>query len=86
MRHDRALPERSVHFRSRIIDALIETDARRFWYIESDIVAGACPVCGAELGVRFHGLAPRADLTCNGGCAELQVAEAIGRLAPRVEV
>jgi hypothetical protein len=54
------LPPASVAFRSRIIDALIKVDAPKFWYIDQNTVAGACPVCRGILSVYFQGFAPRA--------------------------
>lgn len=74
----RPLSGQAVRFRTRIIDAL-----DHFEYVNADTCVGACPVCDGVLGVRFHGTAPRADLTCHAGCDERDVAAAIGRLAPK---
>jgi hypothetical protein len=67
------LSPESVRFRSRIIDALDRIDRDRFWYLDEDTCAGACPICGGILSVYFHGRAPRADLICRGGCTEQEV-------------
>jgi hypothetical protein len=77
------LPQRSVRFRSRIIDALIRLDAGRFWYLDENTVAGACPVCDGVLSVYFHGRARRAELVCHVGCPERGVAGAIRRLGSK---
>jgi hypothetical protein len=77
------LPPASVSFRSRIIDGLIKVDAEKFWYIDQDTCAGACPICGGILSVYFAGTAARADLICRSGCDEREVFTALGRLAPK---
>jgi hypothetical protein len=72
----RPLPEASVQFRGLVIEAL--WDHERFGYIDADAFVGTCPVCGAAVGVRFHGHAPRADLNCHGGCREDEIAARLG--------
>ena len=70
------LSAEAIRFRDHVIDALWGQD--RFYYIDSSHFVGVCPLCDFAVGVRFHGRAPRATLTCHGGCAEGEIAEAIG--------
>ena len=72
----------AVRFRTAIIDALVRVDPERFWYIDPDTCAGACPICGDILSVYFAGTAPRADIVCRSDCTEGQVGKALARLAP----
>jgi hypothetical protein len=67
-------------FRRGIIRALVAIDQQRFVYINENRVIGACPLClDGTVRVDFLGTTPRADLACNLGCAEHEVAEALGR-------
>ena len=71
-----------IHFRKAIIDALWTLDRDRFAYLDEDTIVGACPICAAELPeylvVRFHGKAPRADVSCSLGCNGKAIARALG--------
>lgn len=71
------LTAEAVGFRRLLIDAL--WDGERFGYVDEDCFIGTCPVCGAAIGCRFAGWAPRATLNCHGGCSEAQVVAAVGR-------
>jgi hypothetical protein len=77
------LEPEAARFRDQLVGALERIDRARFWYIDDDTCAGACPVCSGTLGVRFHGTAARADLNCQGGCSEREVTAALGRLCSR---
>ena len=69
-----------VTFRKRIIAALVRVDSERFWYLDENTCAGACPVCRSGwVTVSFHGTAPRADLACSLGCPEHEIAGDAGR-------
>jgi hypothetical protein len=69
-----------VIFRKRIIDGIWAIDQQRFVYIDENTIGGGCPVCAdGHVTVAFHGRAPRADITCSLGCAELDIAHALGR-------
>jgi hypothetical protein len=60
-------------FRRHIIDAIA---ASGFHYVDQNTIVGACPACLAgNIRVEFHGLAPRATITCSLGCDD----EEIGR-------
>ncbi|MGO8907495.1 MAG: hypothetical protein ACLQMH_18010 [Solirubrobacteraceae bacterium] len=72
-RFSEALPERSVAFRTRIIDALLQIDHEGVWYLTEDICAGRCPLCGGVVSVYFAGAAARAEITCRGGCDDAEV-------------
>jgi hypothetical protein len=76
MSRHRTLGARAQRFRERIVAKLLSADAERFWYIDQNTCAGACPVCGGRVSVCFHGLAPRADLECHGGCSDGDLADA----------
>jgi hypothetical protein len=69
-------------FRKQILDVLWRLDRSRFMYLDEDRCAGACPVCRAalpeHLAVRFHGVAPRADIVCSLGCPDDELATAFG--------
>lgn len=66
------LPAESVRFRTAILDALAHFhEPEDFTYIDSDTAIVRCAACGGRASVRFHGRAPRADLTCiENGCPE----------------
>jgi len=66
----------SIRFRNLVIDAL--WDEKAFFYVDADHFIGLCPLCDGAVGVRFAGLAPRATLTCHGGCSEAEIAELVG--------
>jgi hypothetical protein len=67
-----------VLFRRTIIDALVAVDPSRFHYIDRNTIVGGCPLCGdGNVRADFHDKAPRADLACSSGCAELDIAHAI---------
>jgi hypothetical protein len=69
-----------VEFRKRIIRALSDG----FLYIDADTFIATCPACTAgHVRVFFHGTAERADLTCSLGCAEADIARAVGGLRRR---
>jgi hypothetical protein len=90
----RLLTPEARRFRDVVIDALWDHDGFAWsigfrdppadWdgqfrgYIDHDCFVGTCPVCGFAVGVRFAGYAPRATLTCEGGCTEAEIAAQIG--------
>jgi hypothetical protein len=79
----RPLPNAAVAFRTRLLDTL-DTPIERFFYIDENTCVCVCPLCDGALTVRFAGTAPRADLTCQRGCAEREVVyAALGRKARR---
>jgi hypothetical protein len=72
------LPPESLQFRRLLIDALW---GERGMYLTEDAFLGECLICGAPIGVTFHGRAPRATLRCHGGCTETELAERLGLAA-----
>lgn len=68
----RRLSPEAIRFRELVINAL--WDPARFGYLDEDCFVGTCPVCGLAVGVEFAGCAPRATLSCLGGCAEPDIA------------
>jgi hypothetical protein len=71
------LPTESLRFRGSIIDG-VAGDGSRFYYIDKDTSVGVCPCCGGPVSIRFAGMAARAELDCHLGCAEADIAEALG--------
>lgn len=69
--HRQLTPE-AIRFRDLVITAL--WDDTCFGYVNEDRFVGTCPVCGLAVGVEFAGCAPRATLSCHGGCAEPDIA------------
>jgi hypothetical protein len=69
----KSLTNEAIEFRSRVIDAL-----QRVGYIDQDTIDAECPICGGTLSVYFAGFAPRAEMICRLGCAEADIAAAIG--------
>ena len=76
-RHE-PLPTRTVEFRRFVIDALWAPGDTRCHYGTEDVFSGVCPLCDLTVVVRFAGRAPRATLTCWGGCTEAAIAAEIG--------
>jgi len=68
----RRLSSDSVRFPRLVVDRL--WDEKQFGYVDEDCFVGTCPVCGLAVGVEFAGCAPRATLSCLGGCAEPDIA------------
>jgi len=66
------LSSEAIRFREHVINVL--WDPERFGYVNEDRFVGTCPVCGLAVGVEFAGCAPRATLSCHGGCAEPDIA------------
>lgn len=74
----RLLPESSYAFRRELLSLFDRyTPADRFWYLSDDVCIVVCPICDGAVTVRFAGMAPRADLHCEFGCAESEIVDAL---------
>ena len=68
----------AVAFRGLVLEALWPPQYSRCHYGSEDAFSGVCPLCDMTVVVRFAGRAPRAELTCWGGCSEAEIAAEIG--------
>jgi hypothetical protein len=75
------LTAEAKRFREVLIDAL--WDDARFGYVTASSFVGTCPVCGLAVIVQFAGVAPRAELSCYGGCTEAEIGAKINLVEAR---
>lgn len=76
MRHD-ILPDAAFRFRSQLLAAFDRLAPSRFEYVTADRCAAGCPICHAWVTITFAGIAPRAELSCLGGCSEQNIVAAL---------